>query len=72
MTSAELSKIVWAQSFVGVHIEDPPEAESEEYRKQLLAAWDTLNLGVDKLREENTKLINAMAFVNTTIQETQQ
>jgi len=71
MTSAELSKIVWAQSFVGVHITDPPEAESEEYREQLLIAWETLSAGVDALRVENTKLLNAMAFINNKAQEVQ-
>lgn len=64
MKSDELSKIVWAQSFVDTHITDPPNRESEAYTEQLLAAWTTLSQGVDKLRAENTKLINALAFID--------
>jgi ribosomal protein L16 Arg81 hydroxylase len=66
MRSEELSKIVWAQSFVSAHITDPPTKEeaSDEYLEQLLIAWQILSQGVDKLREENTKLINALAFIN--------
>lgn len=68
LTSHKLSTIIYAQGFIGEHIETHnnflDERETDEYRSEVQDMWRLLSEGVDQLMRENASLRNKLTLID--------